>query len=219
MLKAAVEANATHNTFYSIRNNAKDRPTEPASSYAVYFDAGCTLEDDEQGIAHRVQNVELMVVTYVATNRTTDARDAAIEAAEKAALEILVSFKETYAEWIELRAVRITTKADEYTILETGVLCSFQVRELQGLCLDSPPGELPSPTQQGYSLDDLLDVDATTPSHGDIIVYDEGSGRWILGQQTGGAGLDTTTTWGYVTIPNAFGPGVPGYIPILDSAP
>lgn len=220
MLKATVEAHATHNTLYSIRNNAKDKPTVSTYPCCVYFDAGCVLEDDENGIPHRVQNIELLVITAVATDRSTDDRDAAIEAAEKAALEILVAFRETYAEWIETRAVRITTQADQYTVLETGVLCVFQVRELQGLCLDSPPGELPSPTQQGYRLDDLLDVDATTPADGDIIVYDEGSGRWILGQQTGGgASLDTTTTPGYITIPNALGAGVTGYVPILDSAP
>lgn len=38
------------------------------------------------------------------------------------------------------------------------------------------------------ALDDLTDVDATSPSDGDVLTYDSGSGLWIPGTPSGGGG-------------------------------
>jgi hypothetical protein len=41
----------------------------------------------------------------------------------------------------------------------------------------------------GGSLDDLTDVTITTPSDGDVLTYDNGTGEWVNAVPTGGAGL------------------------------
>jgi hypothetical protein len=46
----------------------------------------------------------------------------------------------------------------------------------------------------GGTLDDLTDVTITTPSDGDVLTYDSGTGEWVNAAPTGGGG-----TWGSIT--------------------
>lgn len=204
MVKEVVEAHATHNTFYSIRNAAKDRPSTMTYPCAVFEDLGCSIAVDESSLRYRVQRVQLLVITCLPTDRNTDQRDAAIDAAERAALDIALTIESTYREFIEVQDIRITNQADQFTTLETGVLLAFTVRDLNAACIGAlDGGVLPSPTPMGLNLDDLLDVDATDPDDGDAILFDATSGRWKLGTPSGGSNgitFDIDPTGAYLLV-------------------
>ena len=218
MVKAMVEAHATHNTFYSIRNAAKDRPSEMAYPCAVFEDLGCSIAEDTSGLRYRVQRVQLLVITCLPTDRNTDTRDAAIDAAERAALDIVLGLESTYREFVLVQDIRITNQADQYTTLETGVLLAFTVRDLAAACITAlSGGVLPTPTPMGLSLDDLLDVDATDPEDGDVVAFDLASGRWKLtamgGGGTNGITFDIDPTGAYLLVTKD---GTTNAIPMLE---
>jgi hypothetical protein len=221
MIKAVVEAHPTFNTFYDVWAPAKERPSEMTYPCVVEEGYGARGTEDTNGLVYRSQLVRLLVITTVATDRTAQERRQAIHAADNAAFELVASLRSAYANFIEVSNVIITTQWDENTTLETGVLLQFTVTSLGAMCEDAAPGQLPTFPSARLALDDLIDVDATNPDDGAIILFDADSSRWILGTISGGGGasLDTTTTPGYITIPNALGAGVTGYVPILDSAP
>lgn len=134
IIKGVVESHATHNTFYSIWSDVKDRETELTYPCAIWDQWRSRLEDDEFGHLRRAVLVRLLIITAVATDRTPADRDAAVEAADNAASDIVLKIREEYRD-LELSNISTTTMFDEYTQLETGVLLTFTVTT-DGLCLD-----------------------------------------------------------------------------------
>ena len=134
LVKGVVEAHDTHNTFYSIWSDVKDRETELTYPCAIWDQWRARLTDDEFGQLHRAVLVRLLVITAVATDRTPAQRDAAVEAADIAAADFILKIRQDYPD-LTVTNVSTTTQFDEYTQLETGVLLTFTV-EGEGLCLD-----------------------------------------------------------------------------------
>lgn len=138
MVQAVVEAHATHNNFYSVWSNAKDRPTEPTYP-AVFWDQWNARGVDEGLGLVRIQFVRLLIITSVATDRTPTQRDEAVEAADAAAFDIALKLIADNGTDM-IGNVQITTQFDEYTALETGVLLSFTVKGgVECLDLDAFP--------------------------------------------------------------------------------
>lgn len=135
LVKGVVEAHDTHNTFYSIWSDVKDRETELTYPCAIWDQWRARLTDDEFGQLHRAVLVRLLVITAVATDRTPAQRDAAVEAADIAAADFILKIRQDYPD-LTVTNVSTTTQFDEYTQLETGVLLTFTV-EGEGLCLDA----------------------------------------------------------------------------------
>jgi hypothetical protein len=212
MVREAVEANATHGRFYSVWSDAKDRPSELVYP-CVLWDSwtGRLVEDPDTGLLHRSQLVRLLVITSVETDRTPEERDQAVNAADQAAAEIVGVMRTTWRNVVEVSNVLITTQHDEGTTLDTGVWLSFTVRSVVGMCEDGTPGVLPATNPARINLDDLADVDATTPTDGAVLKYSAALERWVLAtDETGGGGWtpDTTTNPGFLTLPDG------GLIPI-----
>lgn len=136
MVRACVEASSTHNTFYSIWSEAKDRLSELTYPCAIWdqWPSSRLVEDRDTGLLHRVQLVRLLLVTDVSTERTAAQRDDAVNAADAAAVEIVGLLRGTYGNEVEVSNVLITTQYDEGTVLETGVLLQFQLKSVQGIC-------------------------------------------------------------------------------------
>lgn len=215
MVQAAAEANATHGTFYSVWSKAKDLPSE-LDYPCVLWDSWTSrlVEHPDTGLLHRLQLVRLLVVTCLATDRTSAQRDAAVNAADQAATEIVGVLRTTYQDHVEVSNVLITTQHDEGTTLETGVWLSFTLRSVAGMCEDGTPGELPATNPARIALDDLADVNATDPDDGAVLKWSAALSRWVLGtdENDGGGGgwtPDTTTNPGFLTLPDG------GTIPIL----
>lgn len=135
LVKGVVEAHDTHNTFYSIWSDVKDRETELTYPCAIWDQWRARLTEDEFGQLHRAVLVRLLVITAVATDRTPAQRDAAVEAADIAAADFILKIRQDYPD-LTVTNVSTTTQFDEYTQLETGVLLTFTV-EGEGLCLDA----------------------------------------------------------------------------------
>jgi len=57
-----------------------------------------------------------------------------------------------------------------------------------------PTGSVTVTGGGGGTLDDLTDVTITTPSDGEVLTYDNGTGEWVNAAPTGGGG-----TWGSIT--------------------
>lgn len=135
LVKGVVESHATHNTFYSIWSDVKDRETELTYPCAIWDQWRARLTEDEFGQLHRAILVRLLIVTVVATDRQPIARDTAVEAADNAAADYVLKIRQDYPDLV-ITNVSTTTQFDEYTQLETGVLLTMTV-EGEGLCLDS----------------------------------------------------------------------------------
>lgn len=135
LVKGVVESHATHNTFYSIWSDVKDRETELTYPCAIWDQWRARLTEDEFGQLHRAILVRLLIVTAVATDRQPIARDTAVEAADNAAADYVLKIRQDYPDLV-ITNVSTTTQFDEYTQLETGVLLTMTV-EGEGLCLDS----------------------------------------------------------------------------------
>lgn len=144
-VQAVVEANATHNTFYSVWAPSKEKPSEPAYPCVFWRDWNAQMPEDGEGMLHRVQLVRLLIVTSTETDRTAAEREAAVNAADQAAVEIVTALRATYRDSLEIGNVLITTRWDEGPALETGVFLTFTVRSIAGECEDGTPGELPAP--------------------------------------------------------------------------
>lgn len=145
MVQTVVEAHATHNTFYSIWSDVKDRPTELTYPCAIWDQWNGRMVEDSNGFMHRVQLVRLLVITSLGTDRSPAQRDTAVEEADNAAGEFILKIKQDYP-LAEVDNVQITTQFDEYTALETGVLLSFTVKG-NAECLggsEFPGGECPT---------------------------------------------------------------------------
>lgn len=143
IVQAVVESHATHNTFYSLWSEVKDRPSEPTYPFVAWEQWRTRLVDDEGGQLCRLILIRLLIVTTVGTDRTAAQRDAAVEAADDAAGDIILALRETPYRW-NITNVSTTTQFDEKTALETGVLLTFTV-QTDPICLDDdafdPPGE------------------------------------------------------------------------------
>ncbi len=146
IIKGVVESHATHNTFYSIWSDVKDRETELNYPCAIWDQWRSRLEDDEFGHLRRAVLVRLLIITAVATDRTPADRDAAVEAADNAASDYVLKLRKEYPDLL-VGNVGCTTQFDEYTQLETGVLLTFTVTG-EGMCLDedtfNPPADCPT---------------------------------------------------------------------------
>lgn len=145
LVKGVVESHATHNTFYSIWSDVKDRETELTYPCAIWDQWRSRLEDDEFGHLRRAVLVRLLIITAVATDRTPEDRDAAVEAADNAASDYVLKLRKEYPDLL-VGNVGCTTQFDEYTQLETGVLLTFTVTG-EGMCLDEDhfvPNECPT---------------------------------------------------------------------------
>lgn len=133
-VQAVVQAHHTHNTFYSIWSDSKDRETELTYPCAVWDSWRSRLEQDINGGWSRSVTVRLLVITAVATDRTPGDRDAAVEAADQAAEDYVLKLQQLWPDMV-ISNVATTTQFDEYTQLETGVLLSFTATG-GPLCLD-----------------------------------------------------------------------------------
>lgn len=129
-----VQAHHTHNTFYSIWSDAKDRETELSYPCAVWDSWRTWIEEDGAGALNRSVAVRLLIITAMATDRTPGDRDAAVEAADQAAEDYILKLRKLYPD-MALSDVATTTQFDEYTQLETGVVLTFTARG-GPLCLD-----------------------------------------------------------------------------------
>ena len=134
IVQTVVEAHATHNTFYSIWTN-RERPTEPTFPFVSWEQWRARLQEDEYtGYLFRLIQVQLLIVTTVATDRTALERDQAVEAADIAASDIVLKLREAPYK-LEVSGISTTTLYDENTQLDTGVLLTFTVKT-DALCLD-----------------------------------------------------------------------------------
>ena len=71
MIQTVVEGHATHNTFYSIWNPAKDDPSQVQYPCVIeHRYIGKVVENTDLGIRYRSQLVQLLVITTVSTERT-----------------------------------------------------------------------------------------------------------------------------------------------------
>lgn len=131
---AVVQAHHTHNTFYSIWSDAKDRGTELTYPCAVWDRWRTWIGEDGAGALNRSVAVRLLIVTAVATDRTPGDRDTAVEEADQAAEDYILKLRELYPD-MAITNVATTTQFDEYTQLETGVILSFTATG-GPLCLD-----------------------------------------------------------------------------------
>ena len=112
LVKGVVEAHDTHNTFYSIWSDVKDRETELTYPCAIWDQWRARLTDDEFGQLHRAVLVRLLVITAVATDRTPAQRDAAVEAADIAAADFILKIRQDYPD-LTVTNVSTTTQFDE----------------------------------------------------------------------------------------------------------
>lgn len=143
IIKGIVEAHVTHNAFYSIWSDVKDRETELTYPCAIWDQWRARLDEDENGQMRRTVIVRLLVVTAVPTDRTPGQRDGAVEAADEAATAYVLKLRVDYPD-LKVSDVSTTTQYDEYTQLETGVLLTMTVQG-EGLCLDADDFAPPSP--------------------------------------------------------------------------
>lgn len=142
IIQAVVEGHATHNTFYSIWNEVKDRDSEPVFPFVAWDQWRSNLVEDVNGFIVRVLTVRLAIITSVNTDRTPAQRDAAVEAADNAAADYILALRASPYEW-ELSNISTSTFYDEKTQLDTGVVLTFTVTT-GALCLDPdsfPPAE------------------------------------------------------------------------------
>ena len=133
-IQAVVEAHGTHKTFYSIWNPAKDRDTQSTFPFVAWDQWRSRFVTDANGFLQRFVPVQLLIVTSVATDRTSAQRDAAVEAAEEAASDILLRLI-TVNRW-EITEASCSTVYDEYTQLDTGVVLRFVV-DAGAICYDA----------------------------------------------------------------------------------
>lgn len=132
MVQAVVEAHATHNTFYPIWNEAKDRESELTYPCCLWRQYNGKLLRDDNGW-FRQQFVEVWIITSVATDRTPVQLQEAVEAADQAATDMVLLMDEDYN--YKPENVGIGTVYDEYTTLESGVILRFTCRGAYE-CLD-----------------------------------------------------------------------------------
>ena len=123
-VQSVVEAHATHNTFYSIWSEVKERPTEPVFPFVAWEQWRGRLVDTPNGLARAIL-IRLLIVTSVSTERTSAQRDAAVEAADNAAADIVLRLQRDH-DW-EISNVSTSTLYDEKTQLDTGVVLTFTV--------------------------------------------------------------------------------------------
>ncbi len=141
-IQDVVEAHTTHNTFYSIWQDAKERPSEPTFPCVIWEQWRARLFEDEQGYLKRAILVRLLIVDSVSTQRTSAQRDTAIEAAENVAADIVLRLRRDPYEWV-ISNISTTTVYDEKYQLDTGVVLTFTV-ETDAICLGdsfNPPAE------------------------------------------------------------------------------
>jgi len=133
-LATVVASHATHNTFYSIWSDAKERPTVPTYPFVAWEHWRSRLDEDPNGYLMRRVQVRLLIVTSVGTGRTSQDRDDAVEAADNAAADIILALKAAPYEF-DIDNVSTTTVIDEKTQLDTGVILTFTVNT-DAICLD-----------------------------------------------------------------------------------
>lgn len=133
-LATVVASHATHNTFYSIWSDVKERPTKPTYPFVAWEQWRSRLDEDPNGYLMRRVQVRLLIVTSVGTGRTSQDRDDAVEAADNAAADIILALKAAPYEF-DIDNVSTTTVIDEKTQLDTGVILTFTVNT-DAICLD-----------------------------------------------------------------------------------
>ncbi len=123
MVQAVVEAHATHNTFYSVWNEAKDRQSELTYPCVMWEGWTSRLIEDVDGFMHRTQLVRVLIITSVATDRTPEQRDAAVEAATlHASVVPLTVMKEAFKVFELLREMIANGNPNSVTDGAVGVL-------------------------------------------------------------------------------------------------
>lgn len=122
-MQAAVEAHITHNNFHLDWLVVKDRDTEPELPGVFWKQYTGRVIDDENG-TKRTQFVQLWVLTTVATDRTPEQLQTAVESAFEAALDIVMRLKQEHG-YEFVQNVSITTMHDEYTNLLSGVVLNM----------------------------------------------------------------------------------------------
>lgn len=143
IIQEVVEGHATHNTFYSIWSDAKDRPTEPVFPFVAWEQWRARLVETQIGLLQRLILVRLLIVTKASdTDRTAEERDLAVEQADNAAADIVLRLREQPYGW-DISNISTSTVYDDRYQLDTGVILTFTVTT-DGLCLGdvfTPPGE------------------------------------------------------------------------------
>lgn len=133
-IAAVVASHATHNTFYSIWSDPKERPSEPVFPFVAWEQWRARLDEDPNGYLIRLVQVRLLIVTDVATDRLASDRDDAVEAADNAAADIILALKADPYKWT-IDNISTSTLWDEKTQLDTGVVLTFTVTT-DALCYD-----------------------------------------------------------------------------------
>lgn len=124
-VQTAVEAHVSYNNFYPDWLVVKDRPTEPDYPAVFWKQTTGRVINDNNGI-RRTQFVQLMLLTSVATDRTPEELQLAVEAAYEAAIDIIMRLVTVLGHEV-ISDVLITTMHDEYTQLLSGVVLGFKV--------------------------------------------------------------------------------------------
>lgn len=140
MIQAVVESHVTHNRFYPVWTEVKDAPTSGDIYPCVWFKqyTGRLIRDDNGW--YRIQYVEVLVMTSSASDRTSLQLQQDVEAADKAATNMVLKIDKDYD--YELDNVVLTTMADEGHQLQSGVILRFTCKG-EYECID--PAQFPEP--------------------------------------------------------------------------
>lgn len=134
---AAIGKHVQYNTCYSSWNDAKDLPTEREARFVIWDQWTARLyERPVDGALFSQQLVRLVFYSPAASDRPASERDTLVEDAHRAAVDLVLYLRTYHKDDFTLENVAITTRFDEGTQMDTGVVLQFTARSEDALCLD-----------------------------------------------------------------------------------
>lgn len=138
-IQGVVEGHVQYNTWYSSWNDVKDLPTEREDRFVVW-DQWTARAVPGEGVMDEFlypqHLVRLFFLSPASSSRTPAQRDALVEDAHRAAMDVVLKLRADFKDLFSLLNVVITTQFDEGVALDTGVLLQFTARSEAGVCLD-----------------------------------------------------------------------------------